>query len=126
MKRQARADTTVELALRDALSERGGRYELHVAALPGLRRSVDIAIVDARIAVDVRGCFWHSCPEHGTRARANAQWWAEKLERNVQRDADTERRLVEAGWRVLIVWEHDDPEVAADRIAELVGGLARD
>jgi DNA mismatch endonuclease (patch repair protein) len=120
MKRQARQDTAAELALRRALYRRGLRYRLQVAALPGLRRRIDIAFPRSRVAIDVRGCFWHSCPQHGTQAATNAQWWAEKLRRNAERDADTERRLREAGWRVIVVWEHDDPETAADQITALV------
>lgn len=120
MKRQPRRDTAVELALRRALYRRGLRYRLQVAVLPGLRRRVDIAFPGSRVAIDVRGCFWHACPEHGTLAAANASWWAEKLSRNAERDADTERRLTDAGWRVMVVWEHDDPEAAADQIVALV------
>jgi DNA mismatch endonuclease, patch repair protein len=120
MKRQARMDTAVELAVRRALHRRGLRYRLQLAPLPGLKRRVDIALVGPRIAVDVRGCFWHACPEHGTHAKANAQWWADKLRRNVERDADTERRLAEAGWQVVVVWEHEDPEEVADRVEALV------
>jgi DNA mismatch endonuclease (patch repair protein) len=73
-----------------------------------------------RVAVDVRGCFWHHCAEHGTYARANAAWWKAKLERNVARDSDTEARLRDAGWEVIVVWEHEDPEAAAARIESVV------
>lgn len=120
MKRQARRDTAVELALRRALHRRGLRYRLQVAALPGLRRRIDIVFTGPRVAIDVRGCFWHACPEHGTQATANASWWAAKLQSNAERDADTERRLREAGWHVIVVWEHDDPDATADLVAALV------
>lgn len=127
MKCQARKDTAVELALRHALHRRGLRYRLQVSPLPGLRRRVDIAFPGPRVVVDVRGCFWHCCPQHGTRVSSNADWWVAKLRRNVERDADTERRLGDAGWQVIVVWEHDDPEDAAQRIIAVVrpGGYAR-
>ena len=124
MKRQVRRDTAVELALRRSLHRRGLRYRLQLAPLPGLRRRVDIAFPGPKVVVDVRGCFWHSCPTHGTSATANAAWWADKLRGNVERDADTERRLREAGWEVVVVWEHDDPEAAAEQIHELVRARA--
>ena len=41
----------------------------------------------------VDGCFWHSCPEHATKPRNNAQWWADKLAANVARDRNTDERL---------------------------------
>ncbi len=48
--------------------------------------------------------------------RANGAWWKEKLERNVLRDAETTERLKALGWAVLRIWEHEEPEIAADRI----------
>jgi DNA mismatch endonuclease (patch repair protein) len=74
----------------------------------------------AKVAVYLDGCFWHSCPVHATTPKSNRQWWVDKLKANVTRDRDTDRRLTEAGWLALRVWEHEDPEVAADRIERLV------
>ena len=39
---------------------------------------------------------------------------------NKQRDADTDLRLAEHGWRVLRVWAHDEPEHVVDQIRDLV------
>lgn len=68
----------------------------------------------------VDGCFWHACPDHGTVPKANADWWAAKLARNIQRDRDTSEQLAAAGWQVVRIWEHEDPTAAADRIEALV------
>jgi DNA mismatch endonuclease (patch repair protein) len=73
-----------------------------------------------RLAVYVDGCFWHGCPEHHTRPRVNSEWWTWKIQRNRARDADTNRRLTDAGWSVVRVWEHEDPDVAADRVERAV------
>jgi hypothetical protein len=73
-----------------------------------------------RVAVFVDGCFWHACPEHGTWPKANADWWREKIERNVRRDRDTDSKLEAAGWHVARVWEHEDPVAAADRVQRLL------
>jgi DNA mismatch endonuclease (patch repair protein) len=70
--------------------------------------------------VYVDGCFWHSCPLHGTSPKANAQWWREKFDRNRQRDEDTDRVLHAAGWTVVRVWEHEDVDEAAARVAVAV------
>lgn len=69
-----------------------------------------------KVAVYVDGCFWHSCPVHATKPRNNAQWWADKLAANVARDRDTDEKLLAEGWRVVRIWEHEDPAVAADRV----------
>jgi DNA mismatch endonuclease (patch repair protein) len=98
MTRQGRRDTAPEVAARRILHGWGLRYRVD-AALPGMRRRADLLFRGARVAVFVDGCFWHGCPEHGTRSRNNADWWAEKLARNVQRDRDTDQRLTEAGWQ---------------------------
>jgi DNA mismatch endonuclease, patch repair protein len=120
MQRQRRRDTAPELELRRILHRRGFRYRVDKPALPGSRRRHDLVFPRARVAVEVRGCFWHSCPEHATLPKANAVWWAAKLAVNAQRDRDTAQRLEEVGWLLLVVWEHEDPAAAADRVAEAV------
>jgi DNA mismatch endonuclease (patch repair protein) len=70
----------------------------------------------ARVVVEVRGCFWHQCPLHGTMPKANKEWWQNKLARNTWRDLDTANHLIDAGWTLVVVWEHDDPSEGADRI----------
>lgn len=116
MRRQLRRDTAPELILRRELHRRGLRYRVDLTVLSGSRRRHDIVFIGARVVVEVRGCYWHACPQHGTKPKANGAWWAEKLAHNVERDLDTERKLIAAGWRVVIVWEHDHPVEAADRV----------
>jgi DNA mismatch endonuclease, patch repair protein len=36
------------------------------------------------------------------------------------RDRDTDARLLEAGWKSVRVWEHDNFEAAAEQIERLV------
>jgi DNA mismatch endonuclease (patch repair protein) len=116
MRHQARRDTTPEVLLRKELYRRGLRYRIDLAVLPGVRRRQDIVFTARKVAVDVRGCYWHACPIHGTKPKANAAWWAEKLTRNVERDKDTVRKLEQAGWTVIVVWEHEEATEAAGRI----------
>lgn len=121
MQVQRTRDTAPELALRRLLHAAGLRYRVGVPPLPGLRQRADVVFTRAKVAVFVHGCFWHACPVHGRQPRANASWWTDKLAHNVARDAETRRRLEEAGWDVVTLWEHDDPEEAAQRVAEHVG-----
>ncbi|WP_262380055.1 very short patch repair endonuclease [Nonomuraea sp. PA05] len=120
MSKQRRRDTAPEISVRKLLHARGLRYRV-AWPIPGLkRRSVDIAFTRAKVAVFVDGCFWHSCPEHATRPAANDTWWAEKLAKNMARDAATNEHLQQAGWRVVRIWEHEDPSEAANRILKEV------
>ena len=73
----------------------------------------------------VDGCFWHGCPAHGTWPKQHAEWWRQKIEANRARDRDMDARLAAAGWLSVRVWEHDDPDEAADRIAQIVRARKR-
>src|SRR5687768_15754096 len=78
MSRQARRDTAPELRLRKLLFARGLRYRVD-APLPGMpRRRADVLFTRRHVAVFVDGCFWHSCPIHGTVPRSNRDWWVAK------------------------------------------------
>jgi DNA mismatch endonuclease (patch repair protein) len=113
-------DTLPEIAVRSALWRRGLRYRIDVRPLKSLNRRADIVFGRAKVAVFVDGCFWHGCPVHGSRAKANAAFWRKKIRRNQERDADTSRRLEAAGWKVIRVWEHEDPIAAARTIHKIV------
>lgn len=116
MSTMPRRDTKPELALRRILHRRGMRYVLGGAGLPG---RPDLVFTRRRIAVFVDGCFWHCCPSHGVRPLANADWWAAKLDANMSRDRRNDEALRQSGWVALHVWEHEDPEVAADSLQGL-------
>lgn len=115
MSRVRRRDTKPELLVRRELHGRGLRYRVDYR---GVRGHPDLAFTRARIAVFIDGCFWHRCPIHGTLPKNNADWWLAKLNRNVERDRETDAALREAGWTVLRYWEHDDPLEIADEIEE--------
>jgi DNA mismatch endonuclease Vsr len=113
-------NTAPELALRKELHRRGLRYRLHCRAAPEVRNKLDIVFGPSRVCIDVRGCFWHACPRHGTWPKANSDHWREKLRQNVERDTALGGRLEAAGWTVVVVWEHDDPKIAAAFIEDIV------
>jgi DNA mismatch endonuclease, patch repair protein len=124
MSRQATRGTAIEFALRRELHRRGLRYRLHRRPIKGLRREADIVFPRARVAIFVDGCFWHACPTHATWPKANAEFWKTKIERNRERDRETDARLRDAGWEVVRVWEHDDPVSSAIHIQEVVARLS--
>ncbi len=118
-------DTGPEMAVRRALHRRGLRYRVGVRPVIGLRRTADIVFPRQRVAVFIDGCFWHGCPNHATWPKANARWWRNKIETNIQRDRDTDILLRRSGWRVLRFWEHEDSLRAARAIERAVGTRRR-
>lgn len=113
-------DTPAEMAIRRILHAHGLRYRVDSRPIPSLRRRADLVFTKSKIAVFVDGCFWHDCPEHGSKPKTNSDWWRDKLAGNVRRDRDTTRQLVDAGWAVIRVWEHETAEAAAERIERAV------
>ncbi|WP_225831839.1 very short patch repair endonuclease [Streptomyces sp. NK08204] len=120
MSRQASKDTNAELAVRRMLHAAGLRYRVEYP-VPGMaRRRIDVAFTRAKVAVLIDGCFWHGCPEHATQPKANAEWWRQKLARNMARDRETTEHLTAQGWTVLRFWEHEAPEEVTVRVRAAV------
>ena len=119
----ARKDTKPELLLRSALHRRGLRFRVQVKVPGNNRRTIDVAFTRVQLAVYVDGCFWHGCPEHHVRPKANSDWWRWKIERNQARDTDTNRELIEHGWHVLRLWEHVGATEAADLVEKAYNRL---
>src|SRR5438128_12301259 len=114
-------DSAPRVALRRALGALGLRYRKHVVVPTGSRSvRVDLVFGKARVAVFIDGCFWHACPKHATWPRRHGRWWREKLAENVARDIRQCAALRAAGWRVLRIWAHEQPTVAARRILSIV------
>lgn len=113
-------DTVPELALRRALHALGLRYRVCARPIPERRQTADIVFRKARVAVEVRGCFWHGCAEHYRAPSSNVDYWSEKIRRNQRRDKENGDVLRDAGWLLEVVWEHDDPAEASRRISTIV------
>jgi DNA mismatch endonuclease (patch repair protein) len=122
MQANRRRDTGPELALRSELHHRGLRYRVdYRVPATGRNPRPDIAFTRRKIAVFLDGCFWHSCPTHGTTpGGSNAAYWIAKLQRTRERDRLDSEALVSAGWRVMRIWEHEDIAEASDRIEQAV------
>lgn len=113
-------DTAPEVALRRLLHAQGLRYRIAARPLPSVRRTADLVFRPSKVAVFVDGCFWHRCPEHATDPKTHSDYWNPKLERNVERDRETDRLLADSGWLSIRIWEHEDPRKAAQRVVRIV------
>ncbi|WP_363114184.1 DNA mismatch endonuclease Vsr [Mycobacterium sp.] len=128
MSRQRRRDTQAELLVRGLLHARGIRFRVDARPEPDFRCKADIVWKTLHLAVFIDGCFWHGCPDHATRPRANGEWWAQKLDTNIERDRRVDTVLATRGWTVLRFWEHEEPATVADAICSQLRELreARD
>lgn len=97
-------NTRPEITLRKALHNRGFRYRLNTRKLPG---SPDIVLRKWKTVIFVHGCYWHrhaGCSK-ATTPSSNIEFWQNKFDQNVERDARNVTDLLAAGWRIGIVWE---------------------
>jgi len=123
MQSTPRRDTRPEVELLSQLHRLGLRYRVDTSPLPGSRGRADIVFKGPKLAVYVDGCFWHGCPIHGKVPKTNALWWNEKIEKNKLRDERASQELRRSGWRVVRVWEHENPADAAKRIAKRINTI---
>lgn len=110
-------DTKPELVVRRYLHGTGLRYRVHARPIKDWNRRADIVFPRIKVAVFVNGCYWHGCPKHYKVPKTNASYWLPKIQRNVERDAETYKRLKSQGWLIFPIWEHEDLEKKARQIA---------
>lgn len=97
-------DTTPELVVRRYLHGAGLRFRLGGVGLPG---RPDIVFASRRAAIFVHGCFWHrhaGC-QYATTPSTRPEFWANKFEANVARDARAILRLDMMRWTSIVIWE---------------------
>jgi len=96
-----------EVMLAKALWHRNIRYRKNFKPLPG---KPDITLTRHKIAIFVDGEFWHGFDWAKRKKKGfnnNEEFWINKIERNIKRDMEVNRRLFDAGWLVLRFWEKD-------------------
>jgi len=106
MSRIRSRDTSIENIFRKALWKEGVHYRKNYKKLPG---KPDIAITKYKIAVFCDGEFWHG-KDWGKRKEkleTNRGYWIPKIERNIERDNETDTKLDHLGWTVLRFWGQD-------------------
>lgn len=103
MSRIRGCDTKPEMLLRKALHARGLRFRLHRRDLPG---RPDLVFSRYRSCLLVHGCFWHghNCTLFQWPATRKV-FWEDKIASNRRRDHEMLKKLLDTGWRVLVVWE---------------------
>lgn len=99
-------DTQPEIKVRRITHGMGYRYRLHRGDLPG---RPDLVFSSRRKVIFVHGCFWHRHPDTRCKLarlpKSRLDFWQPKLENNRTRDFENQKKLAEAGWQVLVLWE---------------------
>ena len=92
-----------EEIVRKYLFSEGFRYRKNLRNLPGCP---DIVLPKYNTVIFVNGCFWHkhNCGRF-VWPSSNVEYWIPKINRNVERDVENHKKLIDMGWKVLIVWE---------------------
>ena len=104
MRKVKNKNTTPELIIRKLLCEMGySHYRLQSRHLPC---RPDIIYPGMKKAIFVNGCFWHKhdCGRF-VWPSSNIEYWIPKINRNVERDEENYKKLIDMGWKVLIIWE---------------------
>lgn len=104
MSRIRSKDTKPEEIVRKYLFSKGLRFRKNDRRYTG---HPDVVLPKYKTVVFVNGCFWHrheGC-KYASNPATNREYWNQKFERNVERDAREQKELRELGWRVIVVWE---------------------
>jgi len=117
-------DTKIERTLRKALWENGIRYRKNYRELPG---TPDLVLTKYKIAIFCDSEFFHGKDwevlkptlERGK----NAEFWINKIGKNILRDDEINKKLNFLGWTVVRFWGKDilkNPEECVQVIKETI------
>jgi DNA mismatch endonuclease, patch repair protein len=121
-----KTDTQCEVMLRRSLWGAGCRYRKNVPGLPG---RPDVVFLGPKVVVFCDGDFWHGRDWESRQQKlsrgTNSEYWLAKIQRNIERDRENDRRLQEIGWTVLRFWEsqvRSDCAGVVRSVLEALGG----
>ena len=99
-------NTKPEMLFRKMLWKKGVRYRVNNKKLPG---KPDISILKYKLAIFIDGEFWHgyNWNERKKTIKSNRAFWIPKIERNMQRDKEVNKQLIEMDYMIFRFWEHE-------------------
>jgi len=96
----------IERILAGLLRNKNIRYNKNVKSIFG---KPDFVIKNSKLVVFCDGEFWHGKDwkvkkkEH----KSNKKFWFNKIERNIERDKEVNKKLKKQGWEILRFWESE-------------------
>ena len=95
--------TSTETLLAKALWSKGYRYRKNDKSVLG---KPDIIFKKLKIAIFADGEFWHGKDWDVKKPKIaqNKEYWIKKIERNMERDRQTQKILEYNGWTVIRFW----------------------
>ena len=103
-----RASPIANRLLEAEFLQRGVVCEYQQRPITDLRLRVDALIRKARVAIQLRDCFWDSCPLHCDVSSAKYARWQTKLHETATRNERLARELDGAGWHLVTIWGHEN------------------
>lgn len=107
MSRIKNKNTNIELLFEEELKRRGiTTYEKCPKGVPG---KPDFVFNVKKIAVFCDGDFWHgyNWEENKKSVHSNKDFWIQKIEKNMERDARVNNVLRDKGWTYFRFWGHE-------------------
>lgn len=108
MSRISGKNTKIEVALREALWSKGYRYKKNYKKLPG---SPDICLTKYKVAIFCDSEFFHGKDWEILRPKVakgnNGKYWVKKIQENIDRDTEVDKKLLFLGWTVIHFWGND-------------------
>lgn len=101
-------ETSIEIKLRKELWKRGYRFRKNYRKLPG---SPDICLTKYKIAIFCDSEFFHGKEWEVLRPKVekgnNGTYWVKKIQENINRDNEVDKKLNFLGWTVIHFWGKD-------------------
>ncbi len=96
----------IERKLAKALFAKGFRYRKNDKLVFG---KPDLTLKKYRIAIFVDSEFWHGKDWENRKLdhKSNKEFWLPKIERNIERDKEVNKKLLADGWKILRFWGDD-------------------
>lgn len=106
MQGNKKTGTKPETLLAKALFAKGYRYRKNNKTVSG---TPDITFKKLKFAIFVDGEFWHGrdWETKKDKIKTNVEFWHKKIERNIERDKEVNKKLQEEGWTVLRFWDSE-------------------
>lgn len=117
--------TSIENLLAKTLYSNGIRYRRNVKSVFGCP---DICIKKYKLAIFCDSEFWHGKDWETKKLKldTNREFWIKKIEKNIQRDCEVNKKLSDDGWSVLRFWGNDilkHSKLCCQGILKIINGM---